>query len=165
MEQSNQSLKDKVAKLAEENTELKEILNKEKTIKMKESDAKTKPATNDLEMQLEILVKNLIGESILAANVELCKETRNEGSNVCSYVGKLDNLTKIDNQVQQSVSQEYQNFNENFIKKITELEQADVYLQETNKIMNEKLSYIEAIVNQSQVSINENEYKKAESNY
>ena len=126
---------------------------------MKESDAKTKPATNDLEMQLEILVKNLIGESILAANVELCKETRNEGSNVCSYVGKLDNITKIDNQIQQSASQEYQNFNENFIKKITELEQADVYLQETNKIMNEKLSYIEAIVNQSQVS-NENTRKQ-----
>ena len=157
MEQSNHSLKDKVAKLAEENTELKEILNKEKAIKMKESVAKTKPATNDLEMQLEILVKNLIGESILAANVELCKETRNEGSNVCSYVGKLDNLTKIDNQVQQSVSQEYQN--QNVIKKITELEQADVYLQETNKIMNEKLSYIEAIVNQSQVN-NENTRKQ-----
>ena len=96
LEQSNHSLQDKVAKLAEENAELKEILHKEKTIKMKESDAKTKAATNDLEMQLEILVKNLIGESILAANVELCKETRNEGSNVCSYVGKLDNITKID---------------------------------------------------------------------
>ena len=162
MEQSNHSLKDKVAKLAEENTELKEILNKEKTIKMKESVAKTKPATNDLEMQLEILVKNLIGESILAANVELCKETRNEGSNVCSYVGKLDNLTKIDNQVQQSVSQEYQN--QNVIKKITELEQADVYLQETNKIMNEKLSYIEAIVNQFQVS-NENTRKQLFKSY
>ena len=159
LEQSNHSLQDKVAKLAEENAELKEILNKEKTLKMKESDAKTKPVTNDLEMQLEILVKNLIGESILAANVELCKETRNEGSNVCSYVGKLDNITKIDNQIQQSASQEYQNFNENFIKKITELEQADVYLQETNKIMNEKLSYIEAIVNQSQVS-NENTRKQ-----
>ena len=115
LEQSNHSLQDKVAKLAEENAELKEILQKEKTIKMQESDAKTKPATNDLEMQLEILVKNLIGESILAANVELCKETRHEGSNVCSYVGKLDNITKIDNQIQQSVSQEYQNLNENFI--------------------------------------------------
>ena len=159
LEQSNHSLQDKVAKLAEENAELKEILQKEKTIKMQESDAKTKPATNDLEMQLEILVKNLIGESILAANVELCKETRNEGSNVCSYVGKLDKVTKIENQVQQSVSQEYQNLNENFTKKITELEQADVYLQETNKIMNEKLSYIEAIVNQSQVS-NENTRKQ-----
>ena len=55
MEQSNHSLQDKVAKLAKENAKLKEIVNKEKTIKMKESDTKTKPLTKDLEMQLKIL--------------------------------------------------------------------------------------------------------------
>ena len=55
MEQSNHSLQDKVAKLAKENAKLKEIVNKEKTIKMKESDTKTKPLTKDLEMHLKIL--------------------------------------------------------------------------------------------------------------
>ena len=55
MEQSNHSLQDKVAKLAKENAKLKEIVNKEKTIKMKESDTKTKPLIKHLEMQLKIL--------------------------------------------------------------------------------------------------------------
>ena len=56
MEQSNHSLQDKVAKLAKENAKLKEIVNKEKTIKMKESDTKTKPLRKDKSSYIEAIV-------------------------------------------------------------------------------------------------------------
>ena len=74
-----------------------------------------------------------------------------EESSRKSYIENLTNPKTNEEQFQKSGDKD----NEVFDKKICQLEQADLYLQETNKLMNEKLSAFESMLKISSCSNDE----------